>query len=1026
MAKRGAKKGLKGGALESAIEAHADAPSPVAKIQTVLARAQEAFAGPGRMLALERELIDAAVLHLWDVGSAWGKWPAWTDDAFASLTERGGFFIDDEGETTLATLGMEMIVAHAGRAIDAPPPSKCACSICQNVTDGRITAVVEFLPIPTIAEMMSGDYRRFLESKIKLAPFEGIEPLAEINPALAPHARAIVRWALKGGRRAVFASFGLHKTATQIEIMRQIANYEPGSPLIVLPLGVRQEFTSEASERFTGDYAVRLVFIRTDAEFHDDAEARQRHADLGVPTIYLSNYESVREGKLDPRLFIAASLDEAAVLRSFGSKTYQEFLPLFEGVRFRFVATATPSPNRLKELIHYAGFLGVMDTGHALTRFFQRNSEKANDLTLYPHKEEEFWIWVQSWSVWLQKPSDLGFSDEGFNLPPLDVRWHEVPTDHKQAGEEKDGQKLLFRDAALGVQAAAAEKRDSLPSRVAKMLELRAEQAADHVVLWHDLEAEREAIEAALGDGVVTIHGSMDLDERERRVIAFAKGEIATFATKPILSGAGCNFQRHCAWEIFVGVGFKFHDFIQAIHRVQRFGQKRPCRIDIIYSEAERLIVADLKRKWQLHDEMQTRMAELIRRFGLDHEVMVGQLTRTMGVERREARGERYWIANNDCVAEARAMDDNSVDLIVSSIPFSSQYEYCEAYEDFGHVDTNEEFFGQMSFLTRELLRVLKPGRRCEIHVKDRIVFGAVAGTGAPTVYPFHADTIRHFQAAGFDYMGMVTVVTDVVRENNQTYRLGWTENAKDATKMGSGMPEYILHFRKPQSDRSKGYADDPVAKPKKESADGAWINPDGYSRARWQIDAHAFWRSSGNRLISVEELARLGPDKLAKAFTSWSLTEVYDYDAHVHIGEELEKRGALPATFMSIAPGSHHPEVWHDINRMLTLNSEQSRRRVEMHVCPLQLDIVERLITMYSQAGELVFDPFAGLGTVPYVAVKKGRRGAGSELNPQSFRDACYYLGSAEREAMTPTLFGLLGAESEADAESSSEGEAA
>jgi hypothetical protein len=186
--------------------------------------------------------------------------------------------------------------------------------------------------------------------------------------------------------------------------------------------------------------------------------------------------------------------------------------------------------------------------------------------------------------------------------------------------------------------------------------------------------------------------------------------------------------------------------------------------------------------------------------------------------------------------------------------------------------------------------------------------------------------------------MGMITVVTDVVRENNQTYRLGWSEQCKDGTKMGVGCPEYVLLFRKPQTDRTRGYADEPVTKTKQE-----------YTRARWQIDAHAFWRSSGERLMTPEELALLGPDKLAKLFTQQSLLQVYNYEAHVKIGEELELRGALPSTFMSIAPGSHDDMVWHDINRMRTLNGTQTQRGLQNHVCPLQFDIVDDI-----ECGEL------------------------------------------------------------------------
>ena len=833
--------------------------------------------------------------------------------------------------------------------------------------------------------MSTDRYTEFLREKIRLARFAGFDvELDQVNPALKPHTRDIVRWAIQGGRRAVFASFGLHKTATNLEVMRLIGQRRPGLRLITLPLGVRQEFRREAELRFTGDCAIDLRFIRTDAEIDDPA------------TIYLTNYESVREGKVTPSRFRAASLDEAAVLRSFGSKTYQEFLPLFDPVEFKFVFTATPSPNRYKELIHYAGFLGVMDTGQALTRFFQRDSEKAGNLTLYPHKEEEFWLWVASWAVFLQKPSDLGYSDEGYELPPLDVRYHEIPSDYARAGAEPNGQVLMFQDVAMGVQAASAEKRESLDARVAKVAELVNEAPEDHFVLWHDLEAERHAIQAALPEAV-SVWGSQDLDEREQRIVDFGDGKYRLLSTKPVIAGSGCNFQRHCHREIFAGIGFKFNDFIQAIHRVQRFQQAHPVRIDIVFTEAERETLRTLQAKWARHEEMVQKMSELIREYGLNQLAMQETLARSIGVDRIEVKGERFLVANNDCVDEARRQAENSLDLIVTSIPFANHYEYSASYNDFGHTEDNDHFWGQMDFLTPELLRALKPGRLACIHVKDRILFGNTEGTGAPTVSPFHAEAIFHFKRHGFDYMGMVTVVTDVVRENNQTYRLGYTEMCKDGTKMGVGSPEYVLLFRKPQTDRTRGYADVPVRKEKSE-----------YSLARWQVDAHAFWRSSGNRLLTAEELASYGPAKLAKAFTEFSLANVYDFQFHVAIGEELQARGALPSTFMSLAPGSHCADVWNDVTRMLTLNSEQSRRAVEKHVCPLQFDIVDRLIERYSMRDELVYDPFHGLGTVGVRAIKLGRRAGGSELNAAYFLDQVHYLQAAEREFSMPALFDL------------------
>jgi DNA modification methylase len=832
---------------------------------------------------------------------------------------------------------------------------------------------------------LSDGYLQFLREKINLAKFSGFDvPLEQINPALKPHTRDIVRWMVKGGNRAVFASFGLHKTATQLEALRQIGIHRPGLRLQVLPLGVRQEFFREVRERFTGECAVDLRFIRSDSELEDER------------TIYLTNYESVREGKVTPGLFRATSLDEASILRSYGSKTYQEFLPAFAPVEFKFVATATPDPNRYKELIHYAGYLGVMDTGQALTRFFQRDSEKAGNLTLYPHKEAEFWLWVASWAVFITKPSDLGHSDDGYILPEIDVRWHEIPSDYATAGSEKNGQGLLVPDLAMGLSAAAREKRDSLPARVAKVQELVAEAPQDHFILWHDLEDERHALQAAIPDAV-SVWGSQDLEEREDRIIAFSDGEHRILSTKPVIAGSGCNFQRHCHREVFAGIGFKFNDFVQALHRVHRFGQAEPVRIDIIYTESERAVRDELLAKWKRHDQQQQRMAALVREYGLDQLAMQDTLARTIGVERRVAKGDRFEVANNDCVMEARAQAENSVDLIVTSIPFANHYEYTPSYNDFGHTEGNDHFWRQMDFLTPQLLRILKPGRIYCCHVKDRINFGNVTGAGIPTVSPFHAEAIFHATRHGFDYMGMITVITDVVRENNQTYRLGYTEMCKDGTKMGVGSPEYVLLFHKPQSDRGRGYADQPVVKSKAD-----------YSLARWQVDAHAFWRSSGNRLLSADEMAALGPAKLAKFFTDDSLRRIYDYERHVAIGEQLQARNALPSTFMSLAPGSHHPDVWHDINRMLTLNGEQSRRAVEQHVCPLQFDIVDRLIERYSMRGEVVYDPFHGLGTVGVRAIKAGRYARGSELSAAYFADQVHYLRAAEREVAMPTLFDL------------------
>lgn len=833
-------------------------------------------------------------------------------------------------------------------------------------------------------------YREFLESKIDLATESGfVVDHSKINPALKPHQADAVAWALKGGRRALFEAFGLGKTVQEIEFCHQAAEHTGGRALIVLPLGVKQEFTRDAVELLGYE---KPEYCRT----MDEVKACDSQ-------IVLTNYERVRDGDIDPSYFAATSLDEASVLRSFGSKTYQTFLDKFKNVPYKLVATATPSPNKYKELIHYAGYLEVMDTGQALTRFFQRDSTKANNLTLYPNMEDEFWLWVSSWALFVTKPSDLNpdYSDVGYDLPPLDVRWHEIPI-HYGDTADRDGQMQLFQEAAEGLKEAAAVKRDSIDIRVQKMKEIVDASPDDHFLLWHDLESERHAIKKALPE-TVDIYGSMDYETREQRVIDFSNGKTRLFATKKSLSGSGCNFQRYCHREIFLGIDYEFNDFIQAIHRCYRFLQSQPVVIDIIYMENERQIKEALLEKWKNHNYMVQRMVEIVKKYGLNSANKAERLERKMGVEgtreERTVRGNHYEAVYGDCVEETRVMASNSVDLIHTSIPFGNHYEYSANYNDFGHNQDTERFFEQMDYLTPELLRVLKPGRVAAVHVKDRVLFGNATGTGMPTIEPFHADCIEHYMKHGFMYFGMITVVTDVVRENNQTYRLGWSEQCKDGTKMGVGCPEYILLFRKLPTDHSKAYADDPVSKSKEE-----------YTRAQWQIDAHGYWRSSGNRLISKDELKEISVDNLQKAYRKYSRESVYNYEEHVKLAKELDKDGRLPATFMVVAPGSWNQiEVWDDINRMRTLNTTQSRRRAQMHVCPLQLDIVERIINRYSNPEDVVYDPFGGLMTVPMTAVKMGRYGKGCELNQDYFRDGVGYLQAAENEMDELTLFDFM-----------------
>jgi DNA modification methylase len=215
---------------------------------------------------------------------------------------------------------------------------------------------------------------------------------------------------------------------------------------------------------------------------------------------------------------------------------------------------------------------------------------------------------------------------------------------------------------------------------------------------------------------------------------------------------------------------------------------------------------------------------------------------------------------------------------------------------------------------------------------------------------------------------------------------------------MGVGCPEYLLLFRKLPTDHGKAYADNRVTKTKEE-----------YTRGQWQIDARAKWNSSGNRLLTPDELKNLPIETIGKMFQEFYRSRQYDYAAHVQAAKELDMINRLPATFECLkVPARSEDVVWSDVNRMITLNSQQTSRQQQNHICPLQLDIIERVINRFTNPGELVYDPFAGIMSVPYMAIKTGRRGLGVELNHNYWRDGLHYLRSAETEARTPMLFDI------------------
>jgi len=829
------------------------------------------------------------------------------------------------------------------------------------------------------------NYEKFLKSKVVIAEKFGIDTEnISYSEKLFPHQKDIVNFCLQGGRRAIFASFGLGKTFMQLEIAKQCILKYNKPFLIVCPLGVSGEFKRDNRKLETG---LNIDYI-TDTDNFENANIQ----------IYLTNYERIRKGDIDPEMFCGVSFDEASILRNLQTETTNYVLHHFKKVPLRFVATATPTPNDYIEILNYADYLGVISRGHALTRFFQRDSQKAGNLKLYENKKDEFWKWVSTWAAFLNTPADLGYDSTGYDLPELNIVEHCINYELTETPRNKFGEAMLFKDLSKSLLECSREKRDSLEARMNKVSEI-CEQSSENHIVWHHLESERQILESNFkGENYASVFGSMENSKKEAALIDFSEGKYKYLLTKPKIAGSGCNFQTHCSNMIFAGIDYKFNDFIQAVHRCYRFGQKKQVTVHIIYTENEIEILKTLKKKWSQHLKLQDEMIKLVKENGLNSELIKSQMERQIFKNGAKFSDLGVNLYNNDTVIvhdDKDEMKDDSIDMYLTSIPFGDHYEYSDNYNDFGHNRGNEKFFEQMDFLVPNMLRCLKPGRIAAIHVKDRIRYSYQNGTSFTTISDFSGETVRCFQKHGFYLIGKITVTTDVVAENNQTYRLGWTEQCKDGSKMGVGLPEYILLFRKAPSSMDNAYADVPVEKSK-----------EAYTKAQWQLDAHAYWRSNGNRFLTTQELTKYDVKTIVNVWKQHNKSEIYEFLKHLELCEELDKEEKLSSTFMTLPVHSNSDFVWTDINRMNTLNAKQVSGKKEKHICPLQFDIIERLIDRYSMPGEVICDPFGGLFSTAFKALKMKRKAISIELNSEYFRDGLFYVKSLLNDLKAPKLF--------------------
>jgi hypothetical protein len=737
---------------------------------------------------------------------------------------------------------------------------------------------------------MSADYQSFLAAKAIIDPPTGIAVPSDIAPHLFGFQSDIVRWALRRGRAALFADCGMGKTPMQLEWARHVAEHTGGNVMILTPLAVSQQTIREAQK-----FGVTASYARS------ADEVRER--------ITVTNYERLE--RFDLSAFSGVVLDESSILKSFTGSTSSALLAACQSVPFRLACTATPAPNDYMELGTHAEFVGAMTRAEMLAMFFVHDGGETQKWRVRGHGGGDFWKWLASWAVMIRRPSDLGYSDEGFTLPPLHIHQHTVDAVAPE-GE-------LFALEAQTLQERLAARRSTV--------EERADECAAIVnatpgpwVIWCNLNAEADAIKKRVSDAV-EVRGSDTPEFKEKTLLAFSDGHHRVMLTKPRIAGFGMNWQ-HCAQMAFVGLSDSWEQYYQAVRRSWRFGQINDVHVHIIAAESEGAVVANIKRKdadaARMAEEMVTHMQDL--NTAAIHD---GATTRerTDYLE-RTATGQQWTLHNGDCVEVLTTLATESIDYSVFSPPFASLYTYSNRDRDMGNCADHDTFYEHFGYAVGELFRVLKSGRLVSFHCMNLPT--SKVRDGVIGLRDFRGELIRLFESHGFIYHSEVCIWKDPVTAMQRTKALGLLHKTirNDSSMSRQGIADYLVTMRKP------GQNEEPIAHPGTEFPVSLW------------------------------------------------------------------QRYASP--------------VWMDIDPQDTIEYRSAREDDdERHICPLQLGVIRRAIQLWSNPGDVVLSPFAGVGSEGVVAIEHGRKFVGIELKPTYYTRAIKHLQSAH-ELQETDLFSL------------------
>lgn len=723
-------------------------------------------------------------------------------------------------------------------------------------------------------------YEQFLESKRFSPSASGLLDIPPLNLQMFPHQADTCSWALRLGRSAAFLGTGMGKSFIELEWARVVSEHTNMPVLLLAPLAVAHQMITEAAK-----FGIR-------AKYFKDSDG------IGDEHIVITNYERVEN--FPPELFSGVVLDESSILKSFDGKTRSTLIEMFRETPYKLAATATPAPNDHMELGNHAEFLGVMTATEMLSMFFVHDGGETQKWRLKGHARAEFWKWVCSWAVNIRKPSDVGYEDGPFILPPLHYHEHIVEVDIPSEG-------MLFAMPAESLSERLAARRSTVDDRVAKVVEIVSGEQARPWLIWCNLNKESEAINKAI-EGSTELTGSDSADDKARLSQQFAAGLVPVMVSKASILGFGVNYQI-CSHMIFAGVNDSWEQFFQAVRRCWRFGQINPVHVHVIAASTEGNVLENLKRKEKEAEEMAEEMVANM----LDMTRMnLKGSSRTESHYVRESTSKDDWTMHlADCVELAKELPSDSVHYSVYSPPFESLYTYSNSERDMGNSRDSSEFWAHYRFLIAEQFRALMPGRLVSIHCMNLPT--SKVRDGHIGIRDFRGEIIRSFEDAGFIYHSEVCIWKDPVTAMQRTKALGLLHKQikKDSAMSRQGVPDYLVTMRKPGD------------------------NPERVTHT--------------NETFPVQ----------------------------------LWQQYASP--------------VWMDINPSDTLQYRSAREHNdERHICPLQLEVIRRAIKLWSNPGDVVWSPFAGIGSEGFVALEMGRKFLGSELKRSYYGQACRNLNNA------------------------------